>query len=318
MHEAPQPGSPPRIVPGARALAAPLTASVVTLGTFDGVHLGHRRLVGRAVEEARARGLPAVAYTFDPHPAKLLAPHAAPPLLATTAERVERLLELGVDLVVLEPFDRAFADLEADTWVARDLVGALHPVHVVVGFNFSYGRGRGGDPAHLVASGARHGFGVEVIDAIEAAGGVVSSTRIRGLLRSGAVQEAAQLLGLAYALSGVVIGGDRRGRTIGFPTANLEVEQELLPAHGVYATRASIDGGPPRPAVTNVGVRPTFDGSAPRVETHLLDFEGDLYGRRLRVELVAHLRPERRFEGLDALVRQIALDAAEARRVLGA
>lgn len=308
----------PRVVSGVRALEAPLSASVVTVGTFDGVHLGHQRLVAAAVARARAQQVPAVAYTFHPHPARLFAPARAPRLLTSVEERARALHALGIALVVVEPFDAEFAALSADAWVDERLFARLRPRAVVVGFNFSYGRARGGDPAHLARRGAELGFEVETVAPFMLDGDVVSSTRVRAALAEGAVDRAARLLGRPFALTGRVVGGDRRGRTIGFPTANLAIDGEALPAHGVYATIAVLDDGRRVPAVTNVGVRPTFDGDAPRVETHLFDFDGDLYGRALRVELHAHLRAERRFTELDALVAQIRADAAEARARLEA
>jgi riboflavin kinase/FMN adenylyltransferase len=299
------------------ALPGPLAASAVTLGTFDGVHRGHRELVERAKARARASAVPLVAYTFDPPPAKVLAPSAAPALLVSTAERIRLLGELGVELIVVEPFDRSFAAIDADTWLERYLVERLHPRHVVVGFNFTYGRDRGGGPAHLLRFGDKHGFTVEVVEPVEVEGLVVSSTRVRKLLEEGQVELASELLGHAFALTGVVVEGDRRGRTIGVPTANLSADNELVPASGVYLGRVQLEDGRRFDAVTNIGLRPTFSGATERrIEAHLLDFAGDLYGRRIRVELLGYLRPERRFDGVAALVAQIQADISEARRRL--
>jgi riboflavin kinase/FMN adenylyltransferase len=299
------------------AVEPPLASSVVTLGTFDGVHRGHRELVERALAVARrAPSVDAVAYTFDPPPAKVLAPTAAPALLIPTAERVRLLSELGIDRIVMEPFDRAFAAITADDWLVRYMVERLHPRHVVVGFNFTYGKGRAGGPDHLRRFGASHGFTVEVVDPVEVGGTVVSSTRIRELLRAADVELATELLGHPFALVGKIIEGARRGRTIGVPTANLEVENELLPPDGVYATRVAV-GENTHDAVTNIGLRPTFSGERVRtIESHLLDFDGDLYGKRLRVELIAFLRSERRFESVDALVAQIRADIESAKAKL--
>jgi riboflavin kinase/FMN adenylyltransferase len=297
------------------ALSIELPASVVTLGAFDGVHRGHQALIAEAVSAAKRHGLPAIAYTFDPHPAKVLAPKVAPRTLTSVRERVRLLRSYGIDTVVVEPFDAAFASLTADDWVERYLVARLHPKHVVVGFNFSYGKARGGNPEHLMRSGERHGFSVEVIDPVVIEGMVVSSTRVREFLLEGNVDGAAILLGRPFAITGTVVKGDQRGRTIGFPTANVEPDHELLPEHGVYASRVDI-GSSVVDAVTNVGKRPTFGGKQVTVETFLLDWSGDLYGKDLRVELIARLREERRFDGIEPLKAQLARDVENARTVL--
>jgi riboflavin kinase/FMN adenylyltransferase len=304
---------------GARSIRPPLSGSVVAIGTFDGVHIGHRALIDRAVENAHRQGVPAVVYTFHPHPAKVLAPNKAPPLLMTLEERARAIEELGVDQLVIEPFDAAFSQVDADDWVQRYLLEALRPKSVIVGFNFSYGRGRGGDPRHLTAAGARLGFHVETIGSVQLDGEVVSSTTIRARIQSGDVEHAARMLGRRYALRGRVEVGDRRGRTLQFPTANLAIGAEgpeVLPAHGVYATFAELEDRRRFMAVTNIGVRPTFDGASLRIEAHLLGFEGDLYGQHLRLELAARVREERRFSGPEALVAQIREDVSAARRLL--
>ncbi len=300
---------------GARSLPEPLAGSVVTLGAFDGVHVGHQALIARTTAAAARRALPAVAYTFDPHPAKILAPKMAPRTLTSLEERVRLLRAYGIDSVVVEPFDAAFAEVTADEWVERFLFDRLRPVSVVVGFNFSYGKGRGGNPDHLTAAGAGLGFTVDVVAPVVLDGAVVSSTRVRELLLEGNVEGAALLLGRPFAVTGKVVPGDRRGRTIGFPTANVEPDHELLPEHGVYASR--VDLGDRRvDSVTNIGRRPTFSGRHVTVESYLLDWEGDLYGAAVRVELIARLREERRFDGVDALKAQLAHDVEHARRAL--
>lgn len=304
------------MIRGALSLAEPLDGSVVTLGAFDGVHRGHQALIARATAAAGAQHLPSIAYTFDPHPAKVLAPKFAPRTLSSLEERVRLLRRYGIDRVLVEPFDAAFASVTADDWVARYLVDRLRPVRVVVGFNFSYGKARGGTPEHLTSCGARFGFEVEVVDPVVIEGMVVSSTRVRELLLEGNVEGAALLLGRPFAITGNVVTGDQRGRTIGFPTANVEPDHELLPEHGVYASRVDI-GDAVVDAVTNVGKRPTFAGKHVTVETYLLDWQGDLYGKHLRVELIARLREERRFDGIDALKTQLGKDVENARKVLG-
>lgn len=303
------------VVRGARSIE-PLSGSVVTAGTFDGMHLGHRALAELAVRRARALGVVPVAYTFDPHPAKILAPTRAPPLLISVEERVRLLLSLGIERVVVEPFDAAFSEVSAEEWVEKYLVERLAPREVVVGFNFSYGRARGGDPARLAAAGRQHGFSVEIVGPVQHQGEVVSSSRLRALLETGAVEVAAGLLGRNFALTGVVEHGDHRGRTIGVPTANLAPDAELVPRPGVYASRVFLEDGSGWDAVTNIGTRPTFDGRGHRIEAHLFDFDRDLYGQHIRLELVARLRDERRFEGIDALVAQIHADIEAARQRL--
>jgi riboflavin kinase/FMN adenylyltransferase len=298
-----------------------LAASVVTVGVFDGVHRGHQALLARAVEKAKSLGVPSVAYTFDPHPAKLLAPKVAPKMLTSVEERVRLMRSFGIDQVIVEPFDRAFAELTADAWVDTNLAARLHPKHVVVGFNFSYGRKRGGNPEHLARSGKTHGFTVEVVEPVVVETMIVSSTRVREFVLEGNLDGATLLLGRPFALTGNVVKGLARGRTIGIPTANLAPEAEILPANGVYATRVTLDASatssaPGLPAVTNIGVRPTFRGSSLTVESHVLDFDQDLYGRRIRVEMIARLRDEQRFDGVEALIAQVKRDIEEARRIL--
>jgi riboflavin kinase/FMN adenylyltransferase len=306
------------IVRGAFALPAPLSGAVVTVGTFDGVHRGHQTLVARAVARARPHGAAVVVYTFDPHPARVLAPAKAPPVLLSIEERARVLSALGADVVMVEPFDRAFSEISADEWVERWLVGQLAPRAVVIGFNFTYGRGRGGDAQHMTRMGQRFGFEVEVVGAVGAEGDVVSSTRLRGLVSAGEVEAVRRLCDRPFALTGVVEKGDQRGRTLGFPTANIAPEGEILPKSGVYAGHVELPDGRRFSAVCNIGHRPTFSGASVRVEAHLFDFDGDLYGQRLRLELIARLRDERRFDGLAALTAQIRDDAAQARARLDA
>lgn len=313
---------------GALAVDPPLEASVVTLGTFDGVHCGHRELVRRARKAADQAGVPAVAYTFDPHPARVLVPEAAPPTIQTLDRRVAELLRAGVHRVVVERFDGPFSRVDADTWVRDYLWERLRPRRVVVGFNFTYGRQRGGDPSHLRRMGSELGFAVEEVAAVQVGDRVASSSRIRAAVEAGDLATAAVLLGRPFSVTGQVVAGDRRGRSLGFPTANVLPEAELLPGHGVYASRLKVlepasGRTPPEldsgAAVTNVGLRPTFDGGRVTVETHVLDAPGplDLYGCRVEVELLERIRGERRFDGIEALVDQIGRDVGAARRIHG-
>lgn len=307
------------VIHGARSLPEVLPGCALTLGAFDGVHLGHQALIARAIAGARQHQVPSIGYTFHPHPTKVLAPTAAAPTLMGVEERARVMLGYGLDRVLVEPFDLSFSEVDREQFVEEYLL-RLSPRHVVVGFNFAYGKGRRGDTEHLTKAGERHGFQVEIVAPVEQEGRPISSTRVRERLLAGDLPGAEQLLGHRHALTGTVVEGDRRGRTLGFPTANLWPDAELLPAFGVYATRVNLFEGdgrePPLLGVTNIGRRPTFAGERPTIETFLLDFNGDLYGRRLRVELCAYLRPELRFPGLDALKAQLNFDVDQARRAL--
>lgn len=314
-----------RVVRGSRSLEKPLRGAVLTVGNFDGVHVGHRAIMETVTGRAEAVGGEAAVYTFEPHPRKVLQPDRAPRLLTTLDQKLERLEELGVDVVIVEPFDRDFAALPAERFVREILHERIHPVEVYVGYDFRYGRDREGSMRTLTELGPHLGFAVTIIPEVTVGERDVNSTRIRELLEAGRVEEAGELLARPYCVRGTVVEGERRGRTLGFPTLNLAPENEILPARGVYAGRVRFldEGGPPlgavHDAVTNVGRRPTFhEREAVVPEAHLLDFDGDLYGRRVEVTFEHHLRAERRFEGVEALRAQIARDADEARRRLRA
>jgi riboflavin kinase/FMN adenylyltransferase len=314
-----------RFVAGSAAIAAPLVRPVLTVGNFDGVHVGHRAILDTVVSRARALAGDAVVYTFDPHPRKVLRPERAPKLLTTLEQRLELLAEAGVDAVVVERFTREFARTSAEEFIRGVIHTRIRPVEVYVGYDFHFGRDREGSMRLLTELGPRLGFSVTIIPEVVAGEGDVNSTRIRQVLAESGVEEARELLGRPYAIRGRVAQGDRRGRTLGFPTANLDAENEVLPGAGVYAgTLRLLDPGDPPAgrsfaAVTNVGTRPTFrDGGEVLAEAHLLDFEGDLYGRRVELCFLACLRPERRFAGVEALRAQIRADVAEARRRLEA
>lgn len=307
-----------RVVRHLERVSPRLGPVVLTLGNFDGVHRGHEAIIRRAVAEARARQAQAAVLTFHPHPVAVLAPERASPRIQSLRDRLERFRVLGVDLAVVRRFTPTFAAVGAEPFVTEFLLPRLEVVHVVVGHNVSFGRRREGTVETLRTLGARHGFGVEDVGPVKAGEEDVSSTALRRVLAAGDVRRAAELLGRPHALRGRVVGGERRGRTLGFPTANLHTKPGvLLPPDGVYAVQARVGDGA-RPAVMNVGMRPTFDGLRRTVEVHVLDFDGDLYGRWLVVELIARLRGEQRFSGVDALRAQIAADVAQARDVLGA
>jgi riboflavin kinase/FMN adenylyltransferase len=296
---------------------------VVTIGNFDGVHVGHQALLRRARALAGAvagawsvppTAVSVVALTFDPSPRDVMQPGHAVPAIQTLGERVALLREHGADVVCVEPFTAELATWSAEAFVARILAARLGAVGVVVGWDFRFGAGRRGD-ADLLAR--ELGAPVEVVRAVDVGGAPVSSTRVRAAVQAGRLDEAEALLGRPHRLSGEVVRGDQRGRTLGFPTANVRVDTALRPPDGVYAARARLaQGGPWMGGVANLGQRPTFGPGAAALEVHLFDRQIDLYGAHLQVELVRFLRPERRFDGLDALVAQIRLDAASARAAL--
>ena len=294
---------------------APRPGAAVSVGVFDGVHLGHARILERARECAAPRGRCAVV-SFDPHPDLVLArSFRAPAPLTPLPERRKRIAALGISEMEVVPFTRELAALEPEDFVVRYLVGSYQPHSLVVGEGFALGRGRSGDVERLRAIGARHGFEVVAVPLLVIDGGPVSSTRIRALLETGRVAEAARLLGRCYGLEGRVVPGEGLGRALGYPTANLRLhEEKLVPGDGVYAAWARLEGAPGRlPAAVSIGQRPTFDGREQALEAHLLDWEGDLLGRDLDVELVDWIRPQVRFENGAALVAAMDRDVSEVR-----
>lgn len=304
------------VIQGSRSLTTPLRAPVVAIGNFDGVHVGHRRLLELARERARQLGGQSVALSFDPHPAKVLAPRLAPPLICTPERKRELIAACGIDVLCLEPFDTHTAAQSADAFVATTLVGALGAREIVVGYDFTYGKGRSGNTQTLAAAGGEHGFAVSVVPQVTVHGLVASSTKIRELLHEGNVAGARLLLGRDFDVDGTVVRGAGRGRDLGFPTANVAVANELLPRPGIYATRVSVGGGPWGAAATSLGTNPTFGAGALALEAHLLDFSGDLYGQSVRVAFVAWLRGEERFASVEALIEQIGADVVHTREAL--
>ena len=290
--------------------------AVVAVGNFDGVHLGHRGVIGRAADIARENRAPLAVLAFEPHPARVLRPDRAPERLTPFRTKVRRLRECGADYFFCPRFTRRFARKSPDDFVAEALVAGLGVRHVVAGHDYRYGHRRAGDAAALAAAGAARGFGVTVVGAIGNAGEIYSSTRVRQYLKRGEPRLAAAILGHPWEVEARVRRGDRRGRTLGFPTANLRIGDHVEPAFGIYAVWAGIVDGPRtewRPAVASCGVRPTFGGGEALLETHLFDFAGDLYGRYLRVAFVSWLRPEKRFDRVGDLVRQMGEDGYNAR-----
>jgi riboflavin kinase/FMN adenylyltransferase len=288
---------------------------VVALGNFDGVHRGHQALLARAAEQAKALEAPLVALTFEPHPRRFFVSDTGPFRL-TLPPAKRRLLEgQGVQAVLAQHFDEAFAALSADVFIDEVLLRGLGARWVVCGYDFTFGARRSGNVEKLRHRGEVQGFGVTILDPVTHEGEIYSSTRIRQTLRAGMVREAAELLGHRWEIEGVVEQGDQRGRTIGFPTANVALGEHLRPRFGVYAVRALVDGVW-RDAVANLGKRPTVGKLQENFEVHVFDFAGDLYGKTLRVAFVDFIRPEMKFAGLDALKAQIAADGQTARQIL--
>lgn len=302
------------------SVAPDLKGSAVALGNFDGVHRGHRAVIGAAQTRARELGKPSAVLTFEPHPRSVLVPDA--PLFRLTPFKPKaRLIEaLGVDALFVLHFDHAFSQLTAERFVADVLVGGLGARHVVVGYDFEFGHNRGGTFPVLKRLGADAGFEVtEVSPVSDPDGGVLSSTRIRALLEDGRPGLAADLLGHPFEIEGKVEQGEKRGRTIGFPTANIPLADYLRPRFGVYAVKVGIEEGRRTHwvgGVANIGRKPTVGTFKELLEVHLFDTAGDLYGKHLRVQLLHFLRPERKFDGLDALKAQIDADAQAARSFL--
>lgn len=295
----------------------PIGGAAVTIGNFDGLHQGHRALVDAVGAAARDRGLRRAVLTFEPHPAELLAPGRAPVRIAPPEEKLRLLAAAGIDLVVAQRFEPDFAGLSPQAFIEQVLVDGLRARHVVVGYDFGFGRRRAGDVNTLRAAGQVHGFTVQAIEAQRLPdGSVASSTAVRSAVQAGDLAQARTILGRWYSLTGTVVTGDQRGRGLGFPTANVESDWALRPALGVYGGWLEVDGVPAR-AVINVGRKPTFGDYPATIEAHVLGAEGlSLYGRSVRVWFATRLRAEQRFANLDALVAQIAADAAEAGRRL--
>jgi riboflavin kinase / FMN adenylyltransferase len=301
-----------RIVRGLDSVPPDARPSAVALGTFDGVHLGHRAILGTALGRARAVGLDAVACTFDRHPMEILNPERAPLPITTVEERLALIGETGVDVVIVLAFTRELAAIEPEAFVKDVLLGRLRAREIVVGDSHRFGRAARGDARMLVDLSGRFGFQAHVVPPMAVDGAVVSSSEIRAALQRGDVSGAARSLGRPYGITGQVTSGAGRGRTLGFPTANIDPDRPVLVARGVYRGLVTVDGGQ-HAAVVNVGVRPTFGETTLAVEAHLLDFAGDLYGRRVRLDFMARLRDEMRFPSIEDLKAQVARDIAAAR-----
>lgn len=291
--------------------------SVVCIGAFDGLHIGHRALVGHAVARARDLGVAAVALSFEPLPREFFAGGSPPPRLQLPRMKLRGFASLGVDRVGLLRFNAALASLSPEDFVRRLLVARLQAREVWVGPDFRFGRARAGNLALLLQMGVELGFAAETIAPVELGGLPVSSTRIRAALQGGDFASAARLLGQPYSIGGRVVRGKQLGRTLGYPTANLRFGGKIPALRGIYATRVHGVADTPWPSVSSFGTRPTVDGKEPLLEAHLFDFDGDLYGRHIEVEFVARLRDEEKFPDLPTLVVQMDRDAEQARRLLG-
>lgn len=304
-----------RIVRGLETFPPEAAGGVVALGAFDGVHLGHRKILGVAVERACALGSSSLVCTFDPRPVEILQPARAPLPITTLEERLELIAGAGIDVTVVLSFTPELAVVEPEAFIEDVMLARLRAREIVVGFNHRFGRRARGDSAMLEALAGRMGFRAHVVPPLSVEGDPVSSTEIRSALQRGDVEYANRLLGREYSLAGEVVRGAGRGRTLGFPTANVRPERLPLVPLGVYACRAAVGGAVHR-AVVNLGRQPTFGENEVAIEAHLFDFEGELYRKRIALSLVRRLREERKFPSVDALRRQIAADTAEARRIL--
>ncbi|MEP6756123.1 MAG: bifunctional riboflavin kinase/FAD synthetase [Chthonomonadales bacterium] len=303
---------------GLQTIRTPLEQCTVAIGRFDGVHVGHQALIGKAVQCARERGISSVVFTFDRHPAELLAPDRAPFSLTTTDRQAELIEALGADHLMVAEFDWQFSSLSAESFMHFVLCGVLGAKEVFVGEDFRFGSMQSGDVAALIEAEHRLGFHTHVVSAINVDGEKASSSRARNLLLAGDLDGAQAILGRPHRLSGIVGHGAELGRTIGFPTANLEVEGRLLvPANGIYAVRARV-GGKELTGACSVGTRPTVDGVGRTVETYMFDFSGDIYDHRLEIDFIARLRDELKFASVEKMVEQIHLDVEECRQILSA
>jgi riboflavin kinase/FMN adenylyltransferase len=293
-----------------------LRGSIVALGNFDGFHLGHQAVAGRAVARAFHERRPVIVATFDPHPVKYFKPDVPPFRLTSLDQRQDLFAHVGADAMLVFEFNAALASMDAEEFVADVLARRIGAAGVVTGDDFSFGKGRAGDVALLQSLGAQHGIAAEAVAQVALDGERISSGRIREMLVAGDIGRATHMLSRDYAIEGLVERGDARGRELGYPTANLQMGDYQRPKYGIYAVRVTLDDGSEHPGVASLGVRPTFDPPQELLEAHLFDFDGDLYGRRIEVALHAYIREEVRFDSLEALAAQMREDEAEARRIL--
>lgn len=293
-----------------------IRGGALALGNFDGVHRGHQAVIGAAVAHARAHDVPALVATFDPHPSRFFRPESPPFMLTRPEQKAAHFAAIGADATVVIPFDASLVALSAEAFMGEWLAGRLGISHVVTGEDFSFGNKRSGNATTLAKGG--YGFTSHAVSPVESGAEAISSTRVRAALVAGDMAQATRLLTRPFAIRGVVIHGDARGRTIGVPTANVELGCYQRPRYGVYAVRVRLPDGTIVDGVANLGIRPMFDPPMELLETWLMDWSGDLYGREIEVELIAFIRDEMKLDGLDALKQQINRDSADARRLLAA
>lgn len=292
-----------------------LARSVVTIGNFDGIHIGHQEILERGRAIAGERGIPLVVISFEPHPGKVLCPQKAPEIINTERQKRELLRQQGVDYYFVIRFSPEFSRMEPETFLNMILVESLGVEHVLVGADFVFGRKRSGNVEFMKHFGSGHGYSVDPVPQVSLDGEVVSSSGIRSLLKNGKIRKANRFLGRYYYMEGIVVHGEQLGKKLGFPTANIISENELTPLLGVYAS-STIAGGNQYQSVTNIGFKPTFGGKKIIVETHLFDFDMDIYGEEITVAYVEYIRPEVMFDSVDKLVEEIKNDCNLARSIL--
>jgi riboflavin kinase/FMN adenylyltransferase len=289
--------------------------SVITLGNFDGLHLGHQKLVKMVIDRAEQTGGQSVVFTFQPHPLKILAPNRCPPLLSLYEEKVELFRDMGIDLLIMAPFTHELSSLLPEDFVRNVLHNLLRVKAIIVGNNYRFGRGRRGNVMMLRKLGQIYGFDVLIVDEMTINGEIISSTKIRRLLIIGEVEHAARLLGRYYAITGTVVQGDKRGRLLGFPTANIKADHELLPEPGVYVSRIKLHNTLYN-GVVSIGYRPTFNKNIIAVEAYIFDFNKNIYGEKLTLFFLNRLREEKKFDNVTSLIIQIREDVEKARELL--
>ncbi len=304
-----------RLITDLSQITDPYRNSVVTLGNFDGIHLGHQELIRMIIRRSREIGGTSIVITFRPHPLKVLAPERCPALISIYEEKIRLIEDLGIDVLVKIPFSLEFAKMTPRDFAGNVLAHLLGSREVFVGYNYRFGRGREGNIDSLRRFGAEFGFSVREVEQVSLDGEEVSSTRIRTLLSEGEVEHASRLLGRRYAITGVVIKGDGRGKTLGFPTANIAPKHQIVPADGVYAVRVLVrektyDG------IVNIGIRPTFDTGCRTIETHIFDFDEDVYGEEITVTFFGKIRDEMKFNSKEALIHQVGNDIIGAQNLL--
>ena len=306
-----------KVFDGIDTLPKPFATSTVAIGTFDGIHIGHQEIIRTAVRDARSHGRTALVFTFDRHPADLLAPDRAPLYITTPSQRSRLIAGLGADGLVIARFDAALAQLSPDAFVEMIVKLQLGAKAIVVGSNFCFGKGRAGDVHYLTAAQARFDFTLHTLNPISVGNEPASSTRVREYLRSGDIAAAETVLGHPFWLEGTVVAGRRLGRTLGYPTANLNLScRQVVPADGIYAVTATLGDGRTVGGACSIGNRPTVDGAGHAIETYLLDFDEDIYGRTMELRFIELLRPEEKFDSLEALQVQMGRDVERARQVV--